>query len=159
TIACVSSACSGMPVPGMILYPTSTCIGDTIHLNLFDAETGPSITYQWQKDTGSGFTSFGTSAYSQRDYITVNTTYRCIITCSTNGDSSITQPVTVVVVSPPSAGPITGSTTGCSNTPLSDITTSGGFGTYQWSVKKDTLPYYDIISSDSATLSGYVPAT
>jgi alpha-tubulin suppressor-like RCC1 family protein len=157
TISCVSGVCSGVPVPGMILDPGTTCMGDTLLLTLFDAEIGISIDYQWQKDTGSGFTNFGTGGYSQSDVITGNTSYRCIVSCSSNSNSSTTLPITVNVVTPPSGGPISGPSAGCANVVLDTITTSGGNGSYQWSVKVNTNPYFDIIGSNTATLTGYVP--
>jgi alpha-tubulin suppressor-like RCC1 family protein len=157
TISCVNGSCSGVPVPGMILDPGTTCMGDTIVLTLFDAEVGLSIDYQWQKDTGSGFTNFGTGGYSQSDVITDTTSYRCIVTCSDNANSSTTFPITVNVVPPPSAGPVTGPSAGCANVPLDTITTYGGNGAYQWSVKKNSNPFFDIFGATSAELTNYIP--
>jgi hypothetical protein len=87
--------CSGTPAPVAAATSTSLCAGQTTTLSLTGI-TGADLTYQWQSDSGVGFANIPTATAAT--YVaspSVNTSYRCIVTCAGNPGTSNSISTTV----------------------------------------------------------------
>ena len=122
-------ACTGTPTPGAtIASTTSVCSGVSVALSLETATTGSSVTYQWQSSIDGGTNWVDISDATAATYIaipTVETSYRCNVTCSSNTGTS--TPVAITITLP------TATTTGdtiCS-AGTADLTASGA-GILNW---------------------------
>jgi len=98
------TSCSGTPpVLTASATPASACVGSSVTLSVPTIfESG--ITYQWQADTGSGFANIAgaTSATSVVFLPAVSSvTYRCVVTCTNSGISTISTTTTVSVTGVP----------------------------------------------------------
>jgi hypothetical protein len=91
--------CSGTPAPGATIASSSTlCSGQSVALSLTNATAGAGVTYQWQSSTngGSSWTSIsGATAATYSATPSVNTSYQCLVTCSSSTGTS--TPVAVSV--------------------------------------------------------------
>jgi len=128
--------CSGAPAPGNAIASTTLACGPltTSTLSIQNPYANvPGITYQWQSNNGSGFTSIPTATNST--YVATGVTgvinYQAVLTCSASASGTST-PVTVTVnplptlsVSPAASNAIC---TGGSTT----LTVSGA-ANYTWS--------------------------
>ncbi|HQV75909.1 MAG TPA: GEVED domain-containing protein, partial [Flavobacteriales bacterium] len=77
------AACAGTPTPGLTQSSVaSACPSTNFTLSLQNATSGSGVSYQWQRDTGSGMANFGTDAASQLVSQAVATDYQCIVTCT-----------------------------------------------------------------------------
>jgi subtilisin-like proprotein convertase family protein len=75
--------CNATPSPGNTLSSVaSVCPGGSINLSLQNPTSGDGVSYQWQRNTGSGWTDFGTNSPTQTVSQTVATDYRCVVTCA-----------------------------------------------------------------------------
>lgn len=122
-------ACTGTPTPGAtIASTTSVCSGVSVALSLETATTGSSVTYQWQSSIDGGTNWIDITDATAATYIaipTVDTSYRCNVTCSSNTGTS--TPVAITITLP------TATTTGdtiCS-AGTADLTASGA-GILNW---------------------------
>ncbi|SEQ03010.1 Ig-like domain-containing protein [Flavobacterium urocaniciphilum] len=95
-------ACSGTPTPGAtIASSVSVCLGQSITLSLASATTGSGVTYQWQSSINGGTTWTDISSATSSTLVitpTRNTSYQCIVTCSSNSGTS--TPVLVSTSAP-----------------------------------------------------------
>ena len=81
--SCASSPCAGTPAPGNTVSTVATaCSGVNFTLSLQNSTPGSGVSYQWQRDTGSGMTNFGAGGTTQVISQTQATTYQCIVSCS-----------------------------------------------------------------------------
>ncbi|PSK93061.1 PKD domain-containing protein [Taibaiella chishuiensis] len=89
--------CAGKPEAGTIQAgsPVVACnTATTVALN--GNTNGPGIGYQWQYNTGSAWTNFGSGLASESTpNITQHTLFRCVVTCSNGGDSDTTAEATI----------------------------------------------------------------
>jgi hypothetical protein len=100
TVTVISAACSGAANAGTTAAAATTVpCNTTTTLSLTGNSSGQGITYQWQYNSGSGWTNFGTNAATQTTPpITQATQYRCNVNCTNPGGSSnISTPITVNV--------------------------------------------------------------
>ena len=91
--------CSGTPTPGATVASSATaCSGQPITLSLTTATTGAGVTYQWQNSTNAGSTWTDISGATAATYVatsSVDTSYRCNVTCASSTGTS--TPVAVAV--------------------------------------------------------------
>ncbi|MBF6640307.1 hypothetical protein IVB69_02320 [Flavobacterium sp. J49] len=116
-------ACTGTPAPGATIASSATaCSGQPITLSLTTATTGAGVTYQWQSSTNGGSTWANVSGATAATYVdspTVNTSYRCNVTCSSSTGTS--TPVAVAISESVAVG--TGDT--ICESGVANLTTSG----------------------------------
>ena len=121
--------CSGTPAPGAtIASTTSVCSGVSVVLSLETATTGSGVTYQWQSSIngGTNWTDIpNATASTYTATPTVETSYRCNVTCSSSTVSS--TPVVILVTLPDVT---TTGATACSSGTLNLIAT--GVGIFNW---------------------------
>ena len=94
----IPSPCNATPAPGNTTGPSAICPTISFTVGLQNPTSGTGVTYQWQMDTGLGFTNFGSNSSTQTVSQTVATSYQCIVTCAGNG--STTSNVLAVAVNP-----------------------------------------------------------
>lgn len=94
-------SCTSTPYGGFaIANPSLTCVNTSINLSLISSTQESGITYQWQKSTNSG-TTWSNLGTSQNGYAytvpsqSINTQYRCILTCTNGGISDTSNFVSV----------------------------------------------------------------
>jgi hypothetical protein len=92
--------CSGTPNPGNTLSSVSAaCANQTVNLSLQNSQD-QGTTYQWQSADDIDFTSnvqnLGTTS-NQSTTITGNTYFRCQVTCTFSGETTISTPVLVTL--------------------------------------------------------------
>ena len=132
-------ACAGTPVPGLAATTTPTvCPLNPGQLNIAQS-LGTGISYQWQASTNNGATwsNTGTNSYLLTyPGMTVNTDFRCIVTCANGGASATSNTVKITVTNPPpTPGPISGIAALCGGTNGNafSIATVAGANSYTWS--------------------------
>ncbi len=90
-----AAPCAGEPMPGNTLASVaSTCVGNTFSLSLQNSTSGTGVSFQWQSSlNNSTWTDIVGATYpSYSTTQTVNTWYRCNVTCSgVTGTSTPTQ--------------------------------------------------------------------
>src|SRR5690606_17285753 len=91
--------CTGAPTAGAATATSRNCATEPFTLSLSGATMGGGITYQWQRsDAGANnFTNINTAtgaSYTVTNQ-TVDSDYRCVITC-TNSNSSDTSAIVTV---------------------------------------------------------------
>jgi hypothetical protein len=100
----ISTPCNGLPAGGTATSsPTSVCPTTSFSLLLTGAGSGTGITYQWQSSpTGAGtFANIASAnAITYTSTQAVATDYRCIVKCTTTGDSAISAITTVLENAP-----------------------------------------------------------
>ena len=117
------AACTGTPTPGATIASTTTaCAGQPVTLSLTTTTTGTNVTYQWQNSTNGGTTWNNILNATSATLVTLNpviTSYRCIVTCSSNTGTS-----TPVVITPEvSSAVVPNVTTNCSK--IANLIASG----------------------------------
>ena len=96
-------------------------------MSLTTPTTGAGVTYQWQSNTGSGFTDIvGATAATLTTTPIVNTSYQCIVTCAASSGTSTPVAVTVTSSTAVTSG---GGTFACGSTV--NLTATGGT-TFNW---------------------------
>ena len=90
-------ACSGTPTPGAtIASAASVCSGQSVILSLENTTSGTEVTYQWQSSTNGGTNwsdILGADAATYTATPSQDTSYQCIVTCSSA--SGISTPVAI----------------------------------------------------------------
>jgi hypothetical protein len=86
-----SSACSGTPAPGNVIFPSTICNGSSATLSLQNATSGSGVTYQWYMNSVA--ISGANSATYVIPSVTSTANYYCEVTCSTNMAASSTVAV------------------------------------------------------------------
>lgn len=93
--------CTGTPVAGTTVASTSIgCPAVTINFSLNGSATEQGLTYQWQTSpNNSTYTNVpsGGTANTYAATQSVNTWYRCVVTCSNGGASAESTPVQVTM--------------------------------------------------------------
>ncbi len=94
-----ASACTGQPAPGNTVASVSTvCSGVNFTLSLQNSTSGTGVTYQWQSADDAAFTvntaNLGTGV-TQTTSLTSSKYYRCLVTCTSSGQSQLSTPVLV----------------------------------------------------------------
>lgn len=135
-------ACSGTPNGGdAIASLTQICTGVSTNLSLAGATTGVDISYQWQsRPAGTGtftdITGASNTSYAVTN-LTTATEYRCMVTCTTSGQStnSDTVGITIAVLEVD----LGNDTSICSGNLLTlDAGDAGTGATYDWSNNANT---------------------
>ena len=123
-------SCSGTPAPGnTVASSTSVCGGAPTTLSLQNATVGANVTYQWQISTnGTTFSNIsGATAATYVAYPTVNSSYRCNVSCSA-GTPVASTPV-AITISNTGLPTVTGATVCVQGT--ANLSASGA-GTLTW---------------------------
>ncbi len=93
--------CSGQPVAGNITTTApSICLGDSTLLRLNGQSIGAGLRYQWlSRPTGGNFSPItgATNTSYQANLLTVNTDFRCIVSCDSSGLSDTTAIASITV--------------------------------------------------------------
>ncbi|MCL9805798.1 T9SS type A sorting domain-containing protein [Flavobacterium amniphilum] len=93
------TGCTGTPTPGATLASSaSVCSGQSTTLSLASPTTGAGVTYQWQSSVNGGSSWNTISGANAATYIavpSVDTMYKCNVTCSASTGTS--TPVTITV--------------------------------------------------------------
>jgi hypothetical protein len=121
--------CSGTPAPGDTVGPSEICSGATFTLSLQNTTSGTGVTYQWEygpSNTGP-WLPLGT-ATTQVISQTMDTWYRCRVTCGSNTGISTPVLIPVTVVTFPRDFEAGGTTGNC------------------WSISGSELPYIGAVS-------------
>ncbi len=143
-------ACSGVPNSGTVQSSAASVVcGGTVNLSLSGHTNSTNITYQWQRNTGTGWTNFGTSIDAiTSPAITQNTQFRCQVTCtSIGGGTATTNPISIFVT--PISINIGNDTTICPGiTQTLDATNVAG-SAYLWTPGNLTTPTRNINSAGS----------
>lgn len=87
--------CSGTPVSGPVIGPSSACSGVNFTLNLSGTYVSNGLTLQWQSSPASANTFTDIAGANSQSFTTSQTTakdYRCIVACS-NGGASVASNV------------------------------------------------------------------
>ena len=140
-----TTPCSGTPAPGTTLASVNPVgVGSSTVLSLTNATNGAGVTYQWKSST-DGTTYSPISGATSATYAaspTVNTYYKCDVTCSGNmGTSTALQVTTTYCVS-----------TGTSSTYyISNVTTTGGITNFNVTSTGATNGYIDNSSTNSCS--------
>lgn len=94
--------CSGIPTPGTIASAQNTIdCADSTTLTLSGQTLAGNIAYQWQYNTGIGWTNFGTSSTTvTTPAIFGPTQFRAQVTCTATGGGSAFTPVITLNVLP-----------------------------------------------------------
>lgn len=96
-----AAACTGVPNAGTAnTTATTVCAGNSFMLSLTGATAATGLTYQWQSSTDNAtWTDIpgATTAFLNRTQ-TVSTYYRCVVACTTSGNSA--NSTTVQIASP-----------------------------------------------------------
>lgn len=90
-------ACSGTPLAGTIVGPTTVCPGN-FTISLTGHSYGTGISYQWQSKptSGSTYTNVaGATTAALTTAIVTSTDYRCVVTCANGGLSATTAPLSI----------------------------------------------------------------
>ncbi len=155
-----NSSCTGTPIAGTATSaPATFCSSGSTTVTLTGSSTGVSgISYQWQNSTNGGATWNSISGATSVNYTTpivyLSNKYRCVVTCTASGLSSIssealfTNTAPTGTISPSSAVVCSPATSAALN-----VTTSASSPTFQWqlngaAITGATSPTY------SATVSG-----
>lgn len=92
-------ACSGTPTPGAtIASSNSVCSGQSVLLSLTNATIGSNVTYQWQSSTNGGASWIDISGANAATYVatpSINTSYKCNVTCASSTGTSTSIDVTI----------------------------------------------------------------
>ena len=117
-----SSACSGTPAPGNVIFPSTICNGSSATLSLQNATSGSGVTYQWYMNSVA--ISGANSATYVIPSVTSTANYYCEVTCSTNMAASSTVAVGPTAFTAPLSEPFTTFLPNCwSNMSGGDLTT------------------------------------
>ncbi len=147
TVAVVS--CTGQPAAGAITPTTaSRCNGQTYSMSATGLTTGTGITYQWQVATVAGGpytnvtggTGATTSSYTTAALAAGLYYYVLQTTCSTSGQTNITNEVTVTVNSLPTVTVTPTSATICQPGATAVPLMASGASTYTWSPTTGLTP-------------------
>ncbi|HMK26709.1 MAG TPA: GEVED domain-containing protein [Chitinophagaceae bacterium] len=102
---CSSTPCAGTPNPGNTTGPASVCPTVPFTLGLQTPQNFAGINYQWEQSTTGigGPWSNAPGASTSSTYttsITVATAYRCRVTCTNSGITTISNPINVTITPP-----------------------------------------------------------
>lgn len=154
--------------PTFTTHPVSSTLCAGSNLTLTAAATGSGIGYQWQVNTGTGFTNIANGGvYSGATTGSLLLTlppstfngyqYRCIATVSCSTATATSNTATLSVGAPTGVVSMTPNTTACNGTPaVFTVNASGTNLTYQWQVY-DGTGYYNL--SNTGIYSGVNTAT
>lgn len=154
--------------PSFTTHPVSSTLCAGSNLTLTAAATGSGLTYQWQVNTGTGFTNVTNGGvYSGATTGSLLLTlppstfngyqYRCIAAVSCSTITATSNIATLSVGAPTAVLSMTPNTTACNGTPAVFTVNAGGTNlTYQWQVY-DGTGYYNL--SNAGIYSGVNTAT
>jgi hypothetical protein len=87
--------CTGAPIAGnTVANDTTVCLNSIVNLSLSGNGIASGLTYQWQEN---GVDIVGATNISLLDTVTGPSTYQCVITCTSSGQTSTSNPVTLTV--------------------------------------------------------------
>ena len=136
------TGCSGTPTPGATLASAaSVCSGQSTTLSLATPTTGAGVIYQWQSSVNGGSSWNTVSGANAATYVvvpSVDTMYRCNVTCSSNTGTS--TPVTVTVST---SNAVVNGASIC-NSGTANLTASGS----------SILNWYDAVSGGAMVATG-----
>ncbi|HPF91097.1 MAG TPA: GEVED domain-containing protein, partial [Flavobacteriales bacterium] len=110
--------CAGVPDPGATQGPALACSGIPFTLSLQNATSGTGVSYAWESSTDGGMNwlPVGGSTETLSASITVETMFRCTVTCATGPDSDTSDPITVGIETNPANCPcVPTMTDGCTD--------------------------------------------
>ncbi len=86
-------ACSGTPATATVSAPYSTCLSNTLTLDLIGSTSASSLTYQWESSPDSiSWTPISGATYYPYTFTPSATSYyRCTVTCTPSGLSAVTR--------------------------------------------------------------------
>jgi hypothetical protein len=123
-----ASACAGTPAATITSTATAACPNTPVTLSA--SPVGQSaLTYQFQSNTGSGWTNLGTASASPVYTVanqTVATQYRVIVTCASTGGGTGTSTAVTVGQTPSNACYCIPTSGGSSSYYVNNFTTTGG---------------------------------
>jgi len=122
--------CSGTPAPGnTVASASSVCGGAPTTLSLQNSTAGTNVTYQWQIATnGTTFSNIsGATAATYIAYPTINSSYRCNVSCS--GGTAVASTPVAITISNTGTPTVTGATVCVQGT--ANLSASGA-GTLTW---------------------------
>ncbi len=155
-------SCTGQPAAGSITPASaSRCIGQTYSMSATGLTTGTGISYQWQVGTAPGGpysnvtdgTGATTSSYTTGPLATGVYYYVLQTSCSTSGQTNITNEVVVTVNALPTVAVTPTSATICQPGATAVALTASGAVTYTWS------PTAGLTPSTGANVSALPTAT
>ncbi|KAB1065161.1 T9SS type A sorting domain-containing protein [Salibacter halophilus] len=131
----ILTACTGTPTAGTITGSDSVCVGNKTTLGLQNSSLSSNfnLSLMWEMNDGSGWTQFDTTETIETDDITVDTEFRCIMTCDNSGLTDTADffinavPLPDASVSPSSYALCSGS-----SVPL-NASVSSGAASFDWS--------------------------
>lgn len=151
--------------PSISVHPASQtlCVGTNATFNVTASGTG--ITYQWQRNTGSGFTNVGTNAssYTENSITTAMSGYQYkVIVSGTCPPVANSNAATLTVVSPTTVTDQPDNFTICETGTATFTAAGSGTGVlYQWQVSTDGGNNYTNINGETGatlTLNGVTAA-
>ncbi|WP_284653844.1 T9SS type A sorting domain-containing protein [Flavobacterium terrisoli] len=128
--ATISSVSQTALTFSIIQTPATLCSSQTVALSIQNTQVGAGITYQWQASTDGGANYTDISGATATTYVatpTMNTYYRCAVTCSNGPIVAYSTPVQVTFTNTVSTTPATICGPGVANL---EATTSNG--TINW---------------------------
>ncbi|MFN4246554.1 MAG: GEVED domain-containing protein [Flavipsychrobacter sp.] len=169
-LVCVSPTFTTQPIASSTLCPSA-------NLLLTAAATGSGIAYQWQVNTGSGFTNVtngGVYSGATTGSLTLTSApstfngyqYRCVASASCNTVTAISNTSTLSVGSATGITSMTPNTVVCNGAPaVFAVNATGTNLTYQWQVHDGTGYYnltnagiYSGVSTNTLNISSATPA-
>ncbi|RYZ56349.1 MAG: hypothetical protein EOP49_00585, partial [Sphingobacteriales bacterium] len=158
SIVNAASLCSVTPVSGTATGPASVCSNTSFTLNAAGASTGAGISYEWQQFDGNGWIATGAtnSSYIVSNGITTPTDFRFVVTCSGNGQQSVSNTVSISMNAVTQCYCTPVYTTACSsNDDLNTFTLDGENGTSINDIATGCTPggYYDATAQPAVSLA------
>ncbi len=152
----IAPACTGTPSAGTTtVNDASICPGQSVNLGVTGGQFESGITYQWQENTGAGWTDInGATASTTTATNAVTTDYRIVRTCSTSLLADTAAPVNVVMNTNPTIVIDHTDMALCAGEPANLI--ASGADTYLWSpttllTPSATSPNVNVIPAATTT--------
>jgi hypothetical protein len=99
--------CTGVPDPGNTLASSNPVCGNVAFSLSLQNSGGPGVAYQWQSNTGAGFTDIpGATDPAFTTSQSLGTNYQCVVTCTNSGLSTVSTSL-LVSNSNPAGCPLT----------------------------------------------------
>jgi len=153
----VEENCSGTPTAGIPGFLADTlCAGSTDSLWVDIAYPTKGIQYQWQQNTGLGWSNVApgngdTSEHYVTDVLTVNTQFRLIATCTNSNEKDTTDAISIIVNPLPTPTIVSSANNVCEHT-IVTLTASGAVD-YAWSGGITNAIPFNVASTTTYTVN------
>jgi len=147
----INTLCSGAPAAGTVTAASSVCPGISFPLALTGNSTGVGTTFQWQQNTGTGWTNISgatTNPYTVSAGQAVATQYRAYVSCQ--GSNADTSAPKSIALNPPNQCYCTPGTTSCNS---SDVITNVTIATLNNTTGCSTNGYGDYTTLPAISLT------